>query len=98
MERLKAEGQLSNPAALNASIEQLCAEYRYDHPIPLQKGAKVLSYKKHSGDIVRTGDVLAMISINDRHIPVLATQDGVLQSPRSTKGRVNATRGKAPTQ
>lgn len=106
MERLKAEGQLSNPAALSASIEHLVAEYRCDQPIPLPKGAKVLSYEKQSGDIVRTGDVLAMISVNDRLIPVLATQDGVFQSSRSNstststhnRGSVNAIRGKSPAQ
>lgn len=108
IERLKAEGKLANPAALSASIEHLVAEYRSDQPIPLPKGAKVLSYKKHSGDIVHTGDVLAIISRNGRRIPVLATEDGVFQSPHSTststsgstptKGRVNASRGKAPAQ
>ena len=88
MAHLKEEGKLTSNRAVSAAVRKVIRENSTQHELPAPLGAKVISVHKHPGDLVRKGDKIVTLLVDGKTIPILAKQDGVMQSINVSKGGV----------
>ena len=88
MEGLKAEGKLTSNRAVAAAVRKVIDHNSTQHEIPAPTGAKVIAVHKHPGDMVRVGDKIVTLEFNGKQFPILAKQDGIMQTINVSKGGV----------
>ncbi len=88
MQHLRDQGQLTNNRALAASVRKVIADNSIQHPLDAPMGAKVVAVHKHPGDCVRRGDKIVTLLVDGRTVPILAKQDGIMQTINVSKGGV----------
>ncbi len=88
MEGLKAEGKLTSNRAVSAAVRKVIDHNSTQHEIPAPTGAKVIAVHKHPGDLVMAGDKIVTLEFNGKQIPILAKQDGIMQTINVSKGGV----------
>ena len=88
MEGLKAEGKLTSNRAVAAAVRKVIDHNSTQHEIPAPTGAKVIEVHKHPGDMVRVGDKIVTLEFNGKQFPILAKQDGIMQTINVSKGGV----------
>jgi len=88
MAHLKEEGKLTSNREVSAAVRKVIRENSTQHEIPAPLGAKVISVHKHPGDLVRKGDKIVTLFVDGKTVPILAKQDGVMQSINVSKGGV----------
>ena len=88
MEGLMAEGKLTSNRAVSAAVRKVIDHNSTQHEIPAPTGAKVIAVHKHPGDLVRVGDKIVTLEFNGKQFPILAKQDGIMQTINVSKGGV----------
>ena len=88
MEGLKAEGKLTSNRAVSAAVRKVIDHNSTQHEVPAPTGAKVIAVHKHPGDLVRVGDKIVTLEFNGKQFPILAKQDGIMQTINVSKGGV----------
>ena len=88
MEGLKVEGKLTSNRAVSAAVRKVIDHNSTQHEIPAPTGAKVIAVHKHPGDLVRVGDKIVTLEFNGKQFPILAKQDGIMQTINVSKGGV----------
>lgn len=88
MEGIKAEGKLTSNRAVAAAVRKVIDHNSTQHEIPAPTGAKVIAVHKHPGDMVRVGDKIVTLEFNGKQFPILAKQDGIMQTINVSKGGV----------
>jgi biotin carboxyl carrier protein len=88
MQKLKSEGKLTNNRALSSAVRRVVRDNSIQHDIPAPLGAKVIAVHKHPGDLVHAGDKIVTLLVNGKEVPILAKQDGIMQTINVSKGGV----------
>jgi biotin carboxyl carrier protein len=88
MQKLKEEGRLTSNRALSAAVRKVVRDNSIQHDIPAPLGAKVIAVHKHPGDLVHVGDKIVTLLVNGKEVPILAKQDGIMQTINVSKGGV----------
>lgn len=88
MQKLKEEGKLTSNRALSAAVHKVIRDNSIQHEIPAPLGAKVIAVHKHPGDLVHVGDKIVTLLVNGKEMPILAKQDGIMQTINVSKGGV----------
>jgi biotin carboxyl carrier protein len=88
MQKLKSEGKLTNNRALASAVRRVVRDNSIQHDIPAPLGAKVIAVHKHPGDLVHAGDKIVTLLVNGKEVPILAKQDGIMQTINVSKGGV----------
>ena len=88
MQALKSEGKLTSNRAVSVAIRKVIDQNSTLHEIPAPMGARVITVHKYPGDPVRAGDKIVTLEFNGKRIPILAKQDGIMQSINVSKGGV----------
>jgi biotin carboxyl carrier protein len=87
-DRLKQQGKLANRTEVAAAVRRVIADNSEQHEIPAPLGAKVIAVHKHPGDLVHVGDKIVTLLVNGKEVPVLARQEGIMQTINVSKGGV----------
>jgi biotin carboxyl carrier protein len=85
---LKSEGKLTSNRAVSVAIRKVIDQNSTRHEIPAPMGARVIAVHKFPGDLVRAGDKIVTLELNGKRIPILAKQDGIMQTINVSKGGV----------
>jgi len=88
MEGLKSDGKLTSNRAVSAAVRKVINQNSTQHEIQAPMGAKVIAVHKYPGDLVRVGDKIVTLELNGKKIPILAKQDGIMQTINVSKGGV----------
>lgn len=88
MERLKEEGKLESKRAVGTAVRKVVRDNSIQHDIPAPFGAKVIAVHKHPGDLVHIGDKIVTLLVNGKEVPILAKQEGVMQTINVSKGGI----------
>ena len=88
MEGLRSEGKLLSNRAVAKAVRTVISNNSTQHEIAAPMGAKVIAVHKHPGDLVRMGDKIVTLELNGKQIPILAKQDGIMQTINVSKGGV----------
>jgi biotin carboxyl carrier protein len=88
MEGLKSEGKLTSNRAVSVAVRKVVTDNSIQHEISAPLGAKVVAVHKYPGDLVRVGDKIVTLELNGKRIPILAKQDGIMQTINVSKGGV----------
>lgn len=88
MQKLKEDGKLTSNRALSAAVRKVVRDNSIQHDIPAPLGAKVIAVHKHPGDLVHTGDKIVTLLVNGKEVPILAKQEGIMQTINVSKGGV----------
>jgi len=88
MERLKSQGKITSNRAISAAVRKVVNDHSIQHEIPAPMGAKVVAVYKQPGDMVRAGEKIVMLLVDGKQVPILAKQDGIMQTINVSKGGV----------
>ena len=88
LERLKEEGKLKSNREVAAAVRKVINDNSVQHDIPAPMGAKVVAVHKQPGDIVRVGDKIVTLLVDGKEVPILAKQEGIMQTINVSKGGV----------
>lgn len=88
MERLKSEGKITSNREISAAVRKVVNDHSIQHEIPAPIGAKVVAVYKRPGDMVRAGEKIVMLLVDGKQVPILAKQDGIMQTINVSKGGV----------
>jgi acetyl/propionyl-CoA carboxylase alpha subunit len=88
LQRLKHEGKLISNRETASAIRKVVKDNSVEHEIPAPMGAKVIAVHKHPGDLVRVGDKIVTLLVNGKQVPIIAQQDGIMQTINVSKGGV----------
>jgi acetyl/propionyl-CoA carboxylase alpha subunit len=88
LEGLKQEGKLNSNREVAAAVRKVINENSIEHEIPAPMGAKVIAVHKHPGDLVSVGDKIVTLLVNGKQVPIIAKQDGIMQTINVSKGGV----------
>lgn len=88
MQKLKDEGKLTNNRALSSAVRKVVRDNSIQHDIPAPLGAKVIAVHKHPGDLVHVGDKIVTLLVNGKQVPIIAKQEGIMQTINVSKGGV----------
>lgn len=88
LERLKEEGKLHSNRDAASAVRKVVNENSIEHEIPAPKGATVIAVHKRPGDLVRVGDKIVTLLVNGKQVPIIAQQDGIMQTINVSKGGV----------
>jgi len=86
LQKLKEEGKLTNSRDLSSAVRRVVRDNSIQHDIPAPLGAKVVAVHKHPGDLVHIGDKIVTLLVNGKEVPILAKQDGIMQTINVSKG------------
>jgi hypothetical protein len=86
--RLKEEGKLQSSRDAATAVRKVVNDNSIEHEIPAPMGAKVIAVHKHPGDLVRMGDKIVTLLVNGKQVPIIAKQDGIMQTINVSKGGV----------
>jgi len=88
MQVLKSEGKLTSNRSVAAAVRKVINNNSTQHELAAPMGAKVIGVHKRPGDLVRVGDKIVTLELNGKQIPILAKQEGVMQTINVSKGGV----------
>ncbi|MCE9588002.1 MAG: hypothetical protein K8R57_06780 [Verrucomicrobia bacterium] len=88
MQKLKDEGKLTSNRAVAAAVRKVITDNSIQHDIPAPMGAKVIAVHKHPGDLVHIGDKIVTLLVNGKELPILAKQEGIMQTINVSKGGI----------
>jgi len=88
LERLKEEGKLHSSRDAATAVRKVVNDNSIEHEIPAPMGAKVIAVHKHPGDLVRMGDKIVTLLVNGKQVPIIAKQDGIMQTINVSKGGI----------
>jgi len=88
MQKLKDEGKLTSNRAVAAAVRKVITNNSIQHDIPAPMGAKVIAVHKHPGDLVHIGDKIVTLLVNGNELPILAKQEGIMQTINVSKGGI----------
>jgi acetyl/propionyl-CoA carboxylase alpha subunit len=88
LERLKQEGKLNSNREVAVAVRKVINDNSIEHEIPAPMGAKVIAVHKHPGDLVSVGDKIVTLLVNGKQVPIIAKQDGIMQTINVSKGGV----------
>ena len=88
MERLKSQGKITSNRAVTAAVRKVVNDHSIQQEVPAPMGAKVVAVYKHPGDMVRAGEKIVMLLVDGKQVPILARQDGIMQTINVSKGGV----------
>ena len=88
MQKLQEEGKLTSNRSVSAAVHKVIRDNSIEHEIPAPMGAKVIAVHKHPGDLVHVGDKIVTLLVNGKEMPILAKQDGIMQTINVSKGGV----------
>jgi biotin carboxyl carrier protein len=88
MQALKSEGKLTSNRSVAAAVRKVINNNSTQHELAAPMGAKVIAVHKRPGDVVRVGDKIVTLELNGKQIPILAKQEGVMQTINVSKGGV----------
>jgi acetyl/propionyl-CoA carboxylase alpha subunit len=88
MEKLKEEGRLTSNRSISAAVRKVIRDNSIQHEIPAPLGSKVVAVHKHPGDLVHVGDKIVTLLVNGKEVPILAKQDGIMQTINVSKGGI----------
>ena len=88
MQKLKDGGKLTSNRAVAAAVRKVITDNSIQHDIPAPMGAKVIAVHKHPGDLVHIGDKIVTLFVNGKELPILAKQEGIMQTINVSKGGI----------
>jgi len=88
LQKLKQGGKLSNNRDLSSAVRRVVRNNSLQHDIPAPLGAKVIAVHKHPGDLVHVGDKIVTLRVNGKEVPILAKQEGIMQTINVSKGGI----------
>lgn len=88
MEGLKSEGKLLSNRAVAKAVRTVVNNNSTQHELAAPMGAKVIAVHKQPGDLVKVGDKIVTLELNGKQIPILAQQNGIMQTINISKGGV----------
>jgi biotin carboxyl carrier protein len=88
LEQLKEEKKLHSSRDVATAVRRVVNENSIEHEIPAPMGAKVIAVHKNPGDLVRMGDKIVTLLVNGKQVPIIAKQDGIMQTINVSKGGV----------
>lgn len=88
LKRLKEEAKLSSNREVASAIRKVVKDNSVEHEIPAPKGATVIAVHKRPGEMVRVGDKIVTLLLNGKQVPIIAQQDGIMQTINVSKGGV----------